>query len=136
MGGWPTAETSAGGRGRHTTTRRDLVPLPGGGLLVDTPGMRELQLWADEQALDTTFPEVSELARPATSPTALTRANPAARSSAALLDGSLPAERYGAWRKLQREIRALEVRRDARLRAQSKREAKMLERSLRRHYGG
>src|SRR5205823_1917549 len=51
----PTAEVSVGGRGRHTTTRRELVLLPGGGLLIDTPGMRELQLWAVEESLDAAF---------------------------------------------------------------------------------
>ena len=49
-------------RGRHTTTHRELVPLPGGALLLDTPGMRELQLYADEEALDTAFADIAELA--------------------------------------------------------------------------
>ena len=58
----PTADTSKGGRGRHTTTNRELVPLPGGALLLDTPGMRELALWADESVLDSTFTDIVELA--------------------------------------------------------------------------
>ena len=57
-----TAETSQDGRGRHTTTNRELVPLPGGALLLDTPGMRELALWADETVLDSTFSEIVEIA--------------------------------------------------------------------------
>src|ERR1035438_3337693 len=49
-------------RGRHTTSHRELIPLPGGGALIDTPGMRELQLWAGEEAVDQTFEEIASLA--------------------------------------------------------------------------
>jgi len=45
-------------KGRHTTTRRQLFPLASGGMLIDTPGMRELQLWADESSLDTSFSDI------------------------------------------------------------------------------
>ncbi len=130
-----TAPTSAGGKGRHTTTRRDLFPLPGGGLLLDTPGMRELQLWADVEALDSTFPEVAALAARCRFGDCGHGGEPGCAVRDALADGSLPPDRYEAWRKLQRELRALEVRRDARLRAESKREAKQMERNLRRYYG-
>lgn len=130
-----TAGTSAGGRGRHTTTRRDLLPLPAGGLLLDTPGMRELQLWADEQALDSTFPEVAGLAARCRFGDCAHSGEPGCAVAAALADGSLPAERYDAWRKLGRELRALEVRRDARLRSESRRAVKQIERSRRRYYG-
>ena len=130
-----TAETSAGGRGRHTTTRRDLLPLPGGAMLLDTPGMRELQLWAGEEALDTTFPEVPALAAGCRFADCAHDGEPGCAVHAAIAGGTLSRERYDAWRKLQRELRALEVRRDARLRAERKREAKQLERSMRRHYG-
>jgi ribosome biogenesis GTPase len=130
-----TGATSAGGRGRHTTTRRDLLPLPGGGVLLDTPGMRELQLWADEEALDSTFPEVPELALACRFRDCEHEREPGCAVQAALVEGSLPEERYRAWRKLQRELRALEVRRDARLRSEAKRQHKQLERSMRRHHG-
>ena len=129
-----TAETSADGRGRHTTTRRDLLSLPGGGVLLDTPGMRELQLWADEEALDSTFPEIAALAAACRFGDCAHEHEPGCAVQAALADGSLPADRYAAWRKLQRELRALEIRRDARLRGERKRELKQMERSLRRHY--
>ena len=130
-----TSATSAGGKGRHTTTRRDLFPLPGGGMLLDTPGMRELQLWADEEALGSTFPEVGELAAGCRFDDCAHHGEPGCAVLAAVARGALPVERFDAWRKLQREIRALEVRRDARLRQEHKRQAKTMERNLRRHYG-
>ena len=57
-----TREVRSDGRGRHTTTHRELVPLPGGALLLDTPGMRELQLWEAPEGLAATFADVEELA--------------------------------------------------------------------------
>ena len=60
-----TTEVRAGdSKGRHTTTSRMLMPLPGGGALIDTPGMRELQLWASEESLDDVFAEIAEVATP------------------------------------------------------------------------
>jgi ribosome biogenesis GTPase len=49
------------GKGRHTTTSRELVPLPGGGLLIDNPGMREIQMWTDEQTLRESFADVEAM---------------------------------------------------------------------------
>ena len=57
-------------KGRHTTTHRELVPVPGGGLLLDTPGMRELQLWDVGDAVEQTFDDVERRAWPVTSATA------------------------------------------------------------------
>src|SRR4029077_5515217 len=51
----------ANGRGRHTTTSRSLIVLPSGALLIDTPGMREVQLWASEKQLNHTFEEIEHL---------------------------------------------------------------------------
>ena len=102
----PTAATSAGGKGRHTTTRRDLFPLPGGAVLLDTPGMRELQMWAGEEALDTTFPEVAELAARCRFADCAHDREP----GCAVRDGVAP-ERLHAWRKQQRELRSLAARR-------------------------
>jgi ribosome biogenesis GTPase len=109
-----TGATSAGGRGRHTTTRRDLLPIPGGAMLLDTPGMRELQLWADEDALDGTFPEVAALAAACRFGDCAHDREPGCAVRSAVHDGDLPAERFHAWRKQQRELRALAVRRRAR----------------------
>ena len=107
---------------------------PTGGLLLDTPGMRELQLWADEEALDSTFPEVAALAGACRFGDCAHEASRAARSSAALARRRCPAERYDAWRKLQRELRALEVRRDARLRVGAQARGQGDDRNQRRYY--
>jgi ribosome biogenesis GTPase / thiamine phosphate phosphatase len=117
-----TAETSADGRGRHTTSHRELIPLPGGALLLDTPGMRELQLWADEEVLETTFGEISELAAGCRFSDCSHDHEPGCAIQAALADGSLASERFASYRKLQRELRALEIRKDARLRSEARKQ--------------
>jgi ribosome biogenesis GTPase / thiamine phosphate phosphatase len=120
------------GRGRHTTTHRELVPLPGGGLLLDTPGMRELQLWAGEEALGSTFDEVVSLFDGCRFNDCSHEREPGCAVQAALAEGTLSRERYDSWRKLQRELRALEIRQDARLRAEARKEIRRFSRNLRK----
>jgi ribosome biogenesis GTPase len=115
-----TSETSEGGRGRHTTSHRELVPLPSGALLLDTPGMRELQLWAGEEVLDTTFSEIAELAAECKFSDCSHKTEPGCAIRRALGDGTLAEDRWASYTKLQREIRALEVRKDARLRSEQR----------------
>ena len=117
-----TADTRRDGRGRHTTTRRELVRLPGGALLLDTPGMRELQLWADEGALDETFADVAELAVRCRFSDCSHEREPGCAVRAALGDGSLAQARWESYRKLQRELRALALKQDARLRSEERKE--------------
>jgi ribosome biogenesis GTPase / thiamine phosphate phosphatase len=127
-----TADTSAGGRGRHTTSHRELVPLPSGAILLDTPGMRELQLWAGEEVLDTTFSEISELAAECKFSDCAHEREPGCAIRRALRDGTLSQERWDSYSKLQRELRALEIRKDARLRAEARKERARFERSRRK----
>ncbi len=100
-----TAETSrAHGKGRHTTTWRELLVAPGGTLLIDTPGMRELQLWdVGDEALDASFGEVAALAPRCRFADCTHRAEPGCAVQEALEDGSLSLERWQSWQKLQRE---------------------------------
>jgi ribosome biogenesis GTPase len=126
-----TAETSASGRGRHTTTHRELFPLAGGALLIDTPGLRELQLWSDEGALDAAFTDVAELTTQCRFNDCAHATEPGCAVRAALADGSLPRERWDSYQKLQRELRALEIRKDARLRAEARKERRRFARSVR-----
>jgi ribosome biogenesis GTPase len=127
-----TAAIRADGRGRHTTTHRELVPLPAGGLLLDTPGMRELQLWGDEDGLDRTFTDVATLAAECRFSDCAHDREPGCAVRAALADGSLARERFESYCKLQRELRWLEVRRNARLGADQRKRLRALERSRRK----
>ena len=127
-----TAEIRGDGRGRHTTTHRELVPLASGALLIDTPGMRELQLWADEQVLDSTFQEIAELAGDCRFSDCSHEHEPGCAVRAAIADGSLPAERFASYRKLQRELRALEIRKDARLKSEARKEIRRRHRRMRK----
>ena len=126
-----TAETSEDGRGRHTTTNRELVPLPGGALLLDTPGMRELALWADETVLDSTFSEIVEIAGDCRFADCTHLHEPDCAVRAAIADGSLEAERFNSYVKLGRELRALELKKDARLRSEARKEWRRRHREMR-----
>jgi ribosome biogenesis GTPase len=127
-----TNEIRKDGRGRHTTTHRELVPLQSGALLIDTPGMREFQLWADEAVLDSTFAEIAELAGECRFSDCSHEHEPGCAVKSALADGSLPADRFASYRKLQREIRALEIRKDARLKSEARKEIRRRQRRMRK----
>lgn len=109
------------GRGRHTTTARELHRLPGGGLLVDTPGMRELSLYDDADGVDTAYADVAQLAAGCRFRDCRHRTEPRCAVAAAIEDGSLDLARYSAWRKLQAEAHRQLLRVDARARAAEKR---------------
>jgi ribosome biogenesis GTPase / thiamine phosphate phosphatase len=126
-----TNEIRSDGRGRHTTTHRELVPLPDGGLLLDTPGMRELQLWTADSGLDETFTDVSELAARCRFNDCSHDGEPGCAVRAALADGSLATERYASYEKLQRELHHLEVRLDKRLQAEERKKRRTFAKSLR-----
>jgi ribosome biogenesis GTPase len=108
-------------RGRHTTTHRELVPLPGGAILLDTPGMRTLALWTDEAGVDASFAEIEALARACRFRDCAHDHEPGCAVLGGLASGELSEERYGSWRKLQREAVAFAARHDARLRLEQKR---------------
>ena len=106
--------------GRHTTTHRQLIQLPGGGMIIDTPGIRELQLW-DSGGIDEAFSDVEELAGACRFNDCSHNTEPGCAVKAALASGELSADRYGSWLKLQRELRAIAIRHDARLRREERR---------------
>lgn len=100
-----TAEVShAHGKGRHTTTRRELLLAPCGAIVIDTPGLRELQSWdLEADALDETFADVAALAARCRFRNCSHRSEPGCGVQAALDDGSLAASRWQSFQKLQRE---------------------------------
>jgi ribosome biogenesis GTPase len=116
--------------GRHTTSHRELIELPGGGMVIDTPGIRELQLW-DGDGIDEAFSEIDELAGACRFNDCTHASEPGCAVSAALASGELPRERYESWRKLQRELRAIAIRHDARLRRDERRKWQLITREAR-----
>ena len=101
---------SADGRGRHITTRRELIPIQGGGLLMDTPGLRQIQLWGDEQDVDSAFEDIDALARQCRFRDCRHKDEPDCAVRAALEAGDLDPERMQSYNKLQRELRFLAKR--------------------------
>ena len=100
-------------RGRHTTTHRRLVQLPGGGLLIDNPGIRELQLWADDDSsLEETFDDIEELARGCRFRDCGHGREPGCAVRAAIKGGRLDPARLRNYDELREEQRRLEQRRD------------------------
>jgi ribosome biogenesis GTPase / thiamine phosphate phosphatase len=112
------------GRGRHTSVRRELVPLPGGGAVVDTPGLRGVGLIDAEAGLAATFADVEGLAAHCRFNDCAHVSEPGCAVSAALADGSLSMRRFESWQHLQRELRWVASRKDARLRSERLKEWK------------
>lgn len=106
------------GRGRHTTVRRELVPLPGGGAVIDTPGLRGVGLIDAEQGLARTFADVEELAARCRFGDCAHTGEPGCAVAAAVEDGTLAQRRFESWQHLQRENAWIASRSDARLRAE------------------
>ena len=105
------------GEGRHTTTHRQLVPLPGGGLVLDTPGMRELQLWESSEGLGEAFSDIEALAAQCRFNDCAHDTEPGCAIQAALETGTLELGRWSSYQKLQRELAHLERRLDKRAQA-------------------
>ena len=128
------SHVAADGRGRHTTTTRQLVARPGGGLVLDTPGMRELRLWDAGDArggLEDAFADIAELAARCAFRDCRHDGEPGCAIAAALDDGRLDALRWSSYLKLDRELAALAVRQDARKHAERKRALKVIARARR-----
>jgi len=98
------AETRRDGKGRHTTSRRDLFVRPAGGLVIDTPGTRELGLWEAEQGLEEAFADVLELAGACRFRDCAHEKEPGCAVRAALAENRLTEERYASFRKLAAEV--------------------------------
>jgi ribosome biogenesis GTPase len=116
--------------GRHTTTHRELLLLPGGGVILDTPGMRELHLW--DADLGQAFGDVEEIAARCKFNDCAHGSEPGCAIREALEDGSLSYERWDSYLKLQRELEAIEAKRNHLLRRERVREFKIRTRENRR----
>ena len=99
-------------KGRHTTTWRQLVELPGGGSLIDTPGVRSLGIWTDPETVQASFTDIADLAEHCRFRDCSHNTEPGCAVRAAVEDGTLPDERFGQYHSLHREAAALERRND------------------------
>jgi ribosome biogenesis GTPase len=125
-----TREVRAGDdRGRHTTTHRQLVALPGGGMVIDTPGMRELGLWDGGDAIGETFAEIDELATACRFADCRHEREPGCAVLAAIGDGRLPGDRLRNRRKMEREAARTEARRTPNERVEARRFARQVRHS-------
>ncbi|WP_129345364.1 ribosome small subunit-dependent GTPase A [Sorangium cellulosum] len=118
-------------RGRHTTAHRELFPLPGGGLLIDTPGVRELGLWSEDGAGLSGFEDVEALAGACRFRDCAHEGEPGCAVLRAVEGGDLDPARLGAYRKLGAERRHVALQHDARARSEEKRRWKQISKSLR-----
>jgi len=132
--GWATgAVREHDSRGRHTTTRRMLVALPGGGALIDTPGLRELALWAGQEAVDDVFAEIAAWARGCRFQDCGHAGEPGCAVAAALEAGELEAGRWASYQKLRAEARYHERTVNQSAAAAEKRKWKSIHKALRAH---
>jgi ribosome biogenesis GTPase / thiamine phosphate phosphatase len=109
-----TAELAADGTGRHTTTHRQLTRLPGGALVIDTPGLRELQFWDGD--ISAAFEDIETLAGDCRFRNCAHLREPGCAVLGAVDDGRLELDRLRSWRKFQRELESIAARSDRRLR--------------------
>jgi ribosome biogenesis GTPase len=125
------AVREADSKGRHTTTHRELVPVPGGGLLLDTPGMRELQLWDVGGAVEQTFHDVERHADECRFSDCRHRGEPGCAVKAAVAAGTLSAERLASYLALQDELAYLARQQDERAQLDEKRRGRIGSKALR-----
>jgi ribosome biogenesis GTPase len=120
------------GRGRHTTTYRRLFVMPAGGVLIDTPGIRELQLW-ESAGLDGAFEEISVLATQCRFRDCQHQTEPGCAVQSAIASGDLEEERLTNYLQLKRELAFLDRRRDLAAQAEERKRWKQISKAMRKH---
>lgn len=118
-------------KGKHTTTHRELVVLPDGGLLVDTPGMREIQLWGGEEGISSSFSDVESLAEGCMFQDCRHESEPNCAVKEALENGALAPERFQNYLKLQKELAYQARKEDKALQLAEKQKWKKIHQSVR-----
>ena len=121
-------------RGRHTTTHRQLIPLPGGAALIDTPGMRELQLLGNDASLAQSFDEIADLSRRCRFSDCSHTREPGCAVKEALTGGQLDAARYESYLRQRKEMQHQQREHDIHLKNQEKRRWQAIHRSMRFHH--
>jgi ribosome small subunit-dependent GTPase A len=120
------------GKGRHTTTARELVVLPSGAVAIDTPGLRGLALWEAEEGIGAAFADIVEFAADCRFADCAHHGEPGCAVGRAIAEGDLDAARFDDYEKLLREQRRLETRRDGRARALEHAKAKVFYKAVKR----
>ncbi|GKV68190.1 putative ribosome biogenesis GTPase RsgA [Sporosarcina sp. NCCP-2716] len=118
-------------KGRHTTTHRELIALPGGGVLIDTPGMREFQLWNERESVDSSFTDIASLAETCKFSDCGHIQEPGCAVRRAIGDGTLEESRFASYLKLQREIAYLDRKSDSQARLAERKRWKALTKAKR-----
>jgi ribosome biogenesis GTPase / thiamine phosphate phosphatase len=121
-------------QGRHTTTHRELLRLPTGALIIDTPGMREIQIWAGESSLTETFADVEAWATQCRFRDCQHQQEPGCAVQAAIAQGMLARSRWLSYQKLQDELHYLTRKQDQRAQLEEKARWKKIHKTLRQHY--
>ena len=116
------SEVRRDGKGRHTTTHREMVGLPAGGVLIDTPGLRSVGVWLEDDGRAQTFPEIEELIDQCRFRDCAHDAEPGCAVLAAVASGAVDQRRLESWRKLGREAEWIAARQDVRLQRARSRE--------------
>jgi ribosome biogenesis GTPase len=127
-----TRETRPDGMGRHTTMRRELIRLPRRGLIIDTPGLREIQLWDADNGLSGAFADIDELSAQCRFRDCRHTVEPGCAVFGAVESGDLDASRLASFRRLLRELEHLERKQDVRAAAEVKHKYRAMVRSVRK----
>lgn len=120
-------------KGRHTTTHRELIKMPTGGVLIDTPGMREFQLWDNHESLDSGFKDVETFANACKFNDCQHNNEPGCAVQEALATGNLPEDRYANYLKLQKELAFLDSKMDRAVQAEERKKWRKVTKSMRDH---
>ncbi|HSN65412.1 MAG TPA: ribosome small subunit-dependent GTPase A, partial [Fusibacter sp.] len=123
-------------KGRHTTTHRELVLVPGGGLILDTPGMRTLSLWEAEEGMEKMFGDIESIIKTCRFNDCKHEREPGCAVRDALRKGTIDMPKWQSWLKLQKEIRHLEAKKDNKIRAIEKLGVKKVSRTRTRQGEG
>ena len=121
-------------RGKHTTTYRELHMLPSGGLIIDTPGMRELQLWGSEEGIQEAFEDIEEIFKSCRFNNCSHEKEPGCAIQEALLEGELDESRWQSYRKLQKELLFLQGKQELQVRLAAKKSHKAIHKNLKEIY--
>ncbi|MBD2508594.1 ribosome small subunit-dependent GTPase A [Nostoc muscorum FACHB-395] len=121
-------------RGRHTTTHRELILLSTGGLIIDTPGMREIQIWASDEGLQETFTDIETLAQKCHFRNCQHNNEPGCVVQKALAEGELDYSRFLSYQKLQKELDYLTRKQDQRMQLAEKERWKKIHKAMRNHH--